>query len=166
MKKNTGKSFELDFKKSIPDDVYIYRLRDPSSSFAPSETTRFSIPNACDFIAFYGGVMHLIELKHTNGKSLPVKNIKPYQLAEMSKAAKHPGLNPIFVIHFSGTANTYAVCVLDIVNYINRGERASIPESYCKEKGITIESKKLRVTRRYNLTALFHKEAPKNESKT
>ena len=41
-----GKKFEEDIKKSIPDYVYCYRIKDPAQSFGrDSRFTRFSLKN-------------------------------------------------------------------------------------------------------------------------
>lgn len=39
---NEGKKFENDFKSSVPDTCWIYRLRDNASSFAGGNNTRFT----------------------------------------------------------------------------------------------------------------------------
>ncbi|AAK79196.1 recombination protein U [Clostridium acetobutylicum] len=69
---NTGKRFEEDFKKSIPEKYCVIRLKDSASSWNGGTSSRFTINNPCDYIVFANKWLHLVELKSHKGASFPI----------------------------------------------------------------------------------------------
>lgn len=68
---NRGKEFEnvfrKDWQKSFPN-TFLMRLPDQTSGFYGSK-------NPCDFIAYNGQTLFLIECKACSGASIPLKNL-------------------------------------------------------------------------------------------
>ena len=84
---NSGKQFEADFKASVPNNAYYYRLRDGTSSWDKGENTRFQMTNDYDNLIFYNGTLYLLELKNTKGKSIPFTNFKDKQFEGLLKGS-------------------------------------------------------------------------------
>ena len=86
-----GKKFENDFKSSVPDTCWIYRLRDNASSFSGGNNTRFASSNICDYILFddMTRTLYLIECKSTKGTSVPLSMIRNNQIEGLQEASKH-----------------------------------------------------------------------------
>lgn len=97
-KKNEGKRFEEDFRNSIPDNVFCYRIKD-SSNF--QQTTK----NMCDFIIFESPYLFLLELKSTksNQFSTDEKIIKQHQIDSLYEAhMKHLFVYGGFILNYRG----------------------------------------------------------------
>ena len=48
MANNIGKKFENNWKASMPNDIFYYRLKDQAQSFGGASKLRFSLKNPCD----------------------------------------------------------------------------------------------------------------------
>ena len=86
---NSGKKFEENFKKSVPENVFYYRFRDGTSSWDKSSKMRFQAKNICDCMLHDGEYLYLLELKNHKGKSLPLSAIRQNQVDDLLLAAKH-----------------------------------------------------------------------------
>ena len=120
--KNTGKIFEQDWKKSMPDYCLTIRLPDPPQAFTQRSDTRFSHKNPCDYIIFSGKhrILFPMELKSTKYKSFsvqltedeePNKMVKYHQIKGLTDMARCVNVEPAFVFNFrdeeAGTQVTY-----------------------------------------------------------
>ncbi len=97
-KKNEGKKFEEDFRNSIPDNVFCYRIKD-SSNF--HQTTK----NMCDFIIFESPYLWLLELKSTKANQISTdeKIIKQHQVDSLYEAqTKHLFVECGFILNYRG----------------------------------------------------------------
>lgn len=161
MPKNEGKKFEEDFKKSCDntDGVFFYRLKDGSASWGGNDLTRFQAKNDFDnFIySIYG--LCLLELKSTLGKSLPLGNIKQSQIDGLNKAANKniDKLYAGFIINYRDCEETYYISVQQLNDFINKNERKSIPIDFCRDNGLKLSGKKLKVRYRYNIDEFIKK---------
>ena len=74
---NSGKRFEDNFKKSVPDYCYCHRLKDSSQSFIDSGLSDFSWQNPCDFYLFdtKNRIFYANELKSSKQKYITFENI-------------------------------------------------------------------------------------------
>lgn len=152
---NEGKNFELDFQKSVEEDIFLYRLRD-CAGWQTGEATRFAPKNICDYIGFYNGILYLLELKSTKLKSLPFNNIKDNQLNELLKANAYKDIKCYIVINFRELEETWGLNIADIVKLKEEGKK-SIPILYCRENGIKLEHIKKRVRYKYDIKNFFNK---------
>lgn len=160
---NHGKRFEKDFQDSAEKVMFIYRLRDPGSSFnikcqdCPKQVTRFSFKNMCDFIAFSTPMLYLLELKSTKSKSFPfasiMKNEKDKRIEQMViEEKRRSNVKSYIVFNFRGDDNlTYAVTAFYVLNYMKMGLRKSIPFDFIEKHGIMIASKKKLVRYSYDI---------------
>ena len=92
---NTGKVFEAQFKKSVPDYALLYRLPDSAQSFGgQSQNIRFSNKSPFDFILWdsHAHILYALEMKTVAGKSISferdkskTKDIHRHQIDELNK---------------------------------------------------------------------------------
>ena len=146
---NNGKRFEENFRKSVPKDVFYYRFKDGTASW-DGANTRFQHYNICDCMIFTGR-LYLLELKSTQGKSLPITRIRQSQLRELTSTLIYENIVAGLVINFSDTEDTFFLHIEKLVNFIDRDERKSIPLVYLEEHGVRIENKKLKVNYKYKV---------------
>lgn len=166
---NSGKEFEADWRRSVPPDVWHYRLRDSPATFygGAQEGIRFAQDNICDCILYRSPYIHLVELKTVAqspaglgamfGKFDPEKGRykKQKHLEDMDAAAAHPGVVASVVISYRASGYTYVVPVSRILSFLNAAihgcGRKSIPESWCLEHGAQVPQRLLRTHYRYDV---------------
>ena len=151
--KNEGKKFEEDFKKSVPETVYFYRLRDGTASWDGGENTRFQASNICDCL-LYDGNFYMFELKSHKGKSIPFSAFRDVQVTELATACEY-GVKAGFVINMRDAEQTYYLTAMAVKEYTLTADRASIPLDYMKENGILLKAEKKRVRWRYDVSELL-----------
>lgn len=152
---NIGKVFEADYIKSLPSNVFSYRLRDSAATWQGGSNTRFATSNICDFIVFTQGTLYLLELKSHKGKSIPLTCIKLKHLVDMVDAEKYHGVKSYIVFNFSTEAKTYQVKASDILEFYQAGMRKSIPISFIEEHGQLIEQELKKTHYKYNLEGVY-----------
>lgn len=164
--KNEGKLFEDDWKKSIPEDFYFYRLRDPASSFNPNEQSglRFSWQNDYDCFMFYKDALYPLELKSTQGTSFSFqktkedknKMIKIHQIDGLMKAQIHEGIYAGFLFNFRSVERTYWMCIKDFYLFYKFTDKGSINEKDIKENnGILVPQHKKKVRYTYGVMKMI-----------
>ena len=149
--KKSGKRFEENWKASMPEDIFYYRLRDGSGAWGGNDKVRFQKENICDCIIFDGDYLYTLELKSTKAKSLPYANIKDHQINDLEWCSEVANVISGFVIEF----DSYNECFFIEINvfkdfYINE-QRKSLPIDFCRKNGTKIEIKNLKVNRRFNI---------------
>jgi recombination protein U len=146
---DAGKAFEQDFRNSVPEHVFVLRLKD-TAGWSNAENTRFSSSNLCDFIMFDGSVLYLVEVKSHLGKSIPHGKLK--QVGAMKDiVSKH--VVPCFVLNFRGLSETYMVRADRIAEVLE--ERKSVPVDFCRKEGLFIPQRLKRTRWSYDLEILF-----------
>lgn len=160
---NPGKSFENNFSKSIPEDIYCLRIKDSASSFSPNSKSRFTSNNPFDFLIFYNGILFPLELKSTKSKSLSIqiseddkgKEIKYHQIKSLEEANKYKKIISGFIFDFRGN-KTYWMYIEDFLNFLKENNKKSINiNDVEKYNGIEIRKKKLRVNYRYDIKKII-----------
>ena len=75
---NVGKQFELNFKKSMPDYVLLYRLPDSAQSFGTNSKLRFSRKSPFDYLMWDSQRhrLYALELKTVKGISISFERDK------------------------------------------------------------------------------------------
>lgn len=144
MAKNSGKIFEEDFKKSIPDYCLLIRLPDPPQSFTQRSDTRFSKKNPCDFIMYdsKSRLLFALELKTTKYKSMSFddinnseeqnKMIHRHQIIGLTNYSKYDGVCAGFIFNFRDEKNnverTYFQRIDDFNKMANKIDKKSFNE--------------------------------------
>lgn len=148
---NSGKRFEENWKKSIPEDIFYYRLRDSSNTWSNGDKTRFTPSNICDCIIFDGEILFTLELKSTKGKSLPYTNIKNHQIDDLKWCSEFANVISGFVIEFDSIDECYFIEINDFEAFKQESNRKSLPVDFCRENGLKIDFKKLKINRRFDI---------------
>ena len=140
MAQNVGKIFEKDFSSSCPSDMFIYRVPD----------IRYGVKSICDFLLYSYPRLFLLELKSTQEKTFPIKNIAPHQLENMSKFNKN-NMIAGFIINFRHHDMTYFIRG-DVLQYIITQQNLTrLSVELLEEHGVLIPQEKKRTRFRYNL---------------
>ena len=156
--KNEGKKFEEDIKSSVPDNCWIYRLRDNASSFANGTNTRFTSSNICDYILLddITKTLFLIECKSTNNTSVSLNMIRENQIEGLKDASKHNLIAGLLVNFRNEHNDTFFILIdkyLKMMEYLNK---KSFNIHDLENIGATrIESEKKRTRYRYNINKMI-----------
>lgn len=149
--KNNGKRFEENWKNSISEEIFYYRLRDSSNTWSNGDKTRFTPSNICDCIIFDGEILFTLELKSTKGKSLPFNNIKEHQIKDLLWCSEFANIVSGFVIEYSDFDECYFIEISIFKKFFDKKERKSLPIDFCRKNGIKIGVEKLKINRRFNV---------------
>ena len=151
---NCGKLFEQDFKSSVPETCWVYRLRDNASSFAGGTNTRFTSSNICDYIMLddITRTLFLIECKSTKGNSMSFNMIRQNQIQGLQESSKHH-LVAGMLLNFRNEKNdTFFVLIDDFLDMMNSINKKSFNIKDLESIGATrIESEKKRTRYRYDI---------------
>ncbi len=153
-KKNEGKRFEEDFKNSIPEEWFSYRLRDSSGSWSNTDVSRFTPTNICDFFIFTGRDLFGVECKSFKGKSIPYANIKDNQLNGLTKISEYYNAEGLFIFNFRDLAETYVVNAEKITKQKELGLRKSLSLAEIRELGHQMPQTLKRIRYKYDLIIL------------
>lgn len=161
-----GKIFEQQWKKSINENMYYFRLKDNPSSFGRDSTyVRFTLDNPYDCFIFYNRFLFPMELKSTELTSMSLqrckedkgKMIKLHQIESLSKSNKYDGIFAGFVFDFRSTDNTYWLSIDNFSLFLSENDKKSINEKdIIKYKGIKVQKSKKRVKYLYNIKELLN----------
>lgn len=166
---NEGKKFEGDFKSSIPDKYFIYKLKDSAGAWQGGNMTRFASSNICDFVVFANKWLFLLELKSVATKRIPLTpirkdskkriksygNIKKCQLDGMMAQISKENVEAGFLFNFRPVEETYFVEVSKVVKHFIDENKSSIPLDWCKQYGTLIPQHKKVSRYSYDLSVLF-----------
>lgn len=154
MAQNAGKIFEADIKASVPDNCWIYRLRDNASSFAGGNNTRFTSSNICDFLLFEDRTktLYLLECKSTKGTSIPLTMVRGNQIKGLQEASQHRLIAGL-ILNFRNTDNdTFFITIDDFVNMINSiGKKSFNIRDLEANNAMRIKCEKKRSRYKYNI---------------
>ena len=157
---NAGKLFENDFKKSIPDTCWVYRLRDNASSFANGDNTRFTSSNICDFILLDDNTktLFLIECKSTKSTSLSLSMLRENQIKGLFEATKHNLVAGLLVNFRNKDNDTFFIPIQEFINMLDTLNKKSFNLKDLENiNAIRISSSKKRTRYSYDI-AKFIKE--------
>lgn len=160
-----GRNFELQWKNSVPDNIYHFKLRDSAASFGQdSASARFSWTNPYDFFIFYNGFFFPIELKSTTQSSFSIERvrergksyaIKRGQIDGLTKASMYDRIFAGFVFDM-GERGTYWMDIKDFNLFLEENEKKSINQKdIIKYKGIEVDKKLKKVNYSYNVKGLL-----------
>jgi recombination protein U len=148
---SAGKSFEQDFKKSVPEDVFYYRFRDGTSSWDKGEMTRFQQTNICDCMMYDGNNLYLLELKSHKGRSIPFTCVSEHQVKDLSEVARYVNVNAGMIFNFRDLSQTYYIPIDEIEKFHTAAERKSFPLEFAMQYGVKIKQTILRTRYKYDI---------------
>ena len=158
--KSVGKVFEENWKKSVPENIWIYRPPDAAQSFNQSSKLRFSQKSPCDYMMFDGYHFFCLELKSVAGKSISFERTKNdkgeihyHQIEYLKSCLNYKNIIPGLIIDFRETDNTWFLNIKEWDDLINSISKKSFNESdlISYSHPILISKKKLKVNYRYNI---------------
>lgn len=163
MAQNIGKKFENNFKASMPDDVFYYRLKDSAQSFYQSNNLRFSSKNPCDAFLYKYPMFVAIELKNVASTSISFERNKTekgvihfHQIEALRKFASYKGIVAGFVLNFRHKDGTEICYFLHIKNFDkmieNINKKSFNEKDLLKNNPIVIENIKKRTNYTYNVS--------------
>lgn len=156
--KNKGKKFEDDIKSSVPNNCWIYRLRDNASSFANGSNTRFTSSNICDYILLddVTKTLFLIECKSTKGTSIPLTMIRDNQIEGLKDASRHQLVSGLLVNFRNEKNDTFFILIDKYLDMMKSLNKKSFNIHDLENIGATrIESDKKRTRYRYNISKMI-----------
>ena len=177
-KRNPGKQFEDQFKKSLEDyrdkvGGYVKRFPDSPMSFNAKlqEMTRFTLKNPYDYFAFYYPNFFAFELKSTQGTSYSIaqdsskkeekKMIKYHQIEGLREAQKAKGGYGGFVFNFRTSDEntkdtTYYMNIEDFDKWNNKTSKGSINQKdIALNGGILIKQELIRTNYSFDIEKLI-----------
>ena len=150
---NRGMNLEQDLNDSnnyylVNDIAIIYKKPTPitinkvdykSRVDAVIKEAHFKIPSTTDYNGIYKGRYVDFEAKETKSTtSFPLNNIHNHQIEHLKKIYKHGGIGFI-IVRFTSLNKTYLLFINDLINFLNKNERVSIPVNYFEEFGHIIK---------------------------
>lgn len=166
-----GKQFELDFKNSIPINVWFYRFKDapndPRDYQAEADSNKhfkkvFTQRNICDCAMFANGLFFLLELKSLKGKSYSFTNTRDKQELDLSAAATF-GINAGLIINFRDVNETFYIDIRHYKKLKDTSCRKSIPIDVMRTECIIITQNQPRTHWKYDISGFIYNY--KNEQK-
>ena len=168
MARSVGKTFEDNFKKSIPDYVLSYRPPDSAQGFdvGASNKLRFSRHSPCDLMIFDGtrNLFLTLELKTFQGSCSFERTkeekgiIHHYQIKSLKDFAQYERVISGLVLDFRSTGNTYFLNINQWDEFISHIEKKSFNEKdlLTYADPILIEKRKLKVNYRYDIESFLN----------
>lgn len=172
MATNVGKRFEENWRKSVPDNVLYYRLKDQAQSFSRFSDLRFSSKNPCDCFLFSSPYLFALELKSVGTTSISfeseedekkknTKVIHYHQIKGLREFAGYKNVIAGFLFNFrkkDGTEITYFQHINDFDQMIDSINKKSFNEKDLMQfNPIIVNSRKLKVNYRYYVSELLDK---------
>lgn len=158
--KSVGKVFEENWKKSVPENIWIYRPPDAAQSFNQSSNLRFSQKSPCDYMMFDGYHFFCLELKSVAGKSISFERTKKdkgvihyHQIEYLKSCLNYKNIISGLIIDFRGTGNTWFIHINRWDALINSITKKSFNESdlLSYSHPLLISKKKLKVNYKYDV---------------
>lgn len=127
------------YKKPTP--VKITKVDYPSRSAAVIKEAFFTTPSTTDYNGLYKGKYIDFEAKETNSKSsFALSNIHKHQIKHLENIYRHGGIS-FLIIRFNKLNKTYLLKAEDLINFLEKEKRKSIPLDFFEKYGIIIEEK-------------------------
>lgn len=170
---NVGKQFELNFKKSVPEYVLLYRLPDSAQSFGTNSNLRFSRKNPFDYLMWdsHNHVLYALELKTVKGISISFekdtenkdgkknsREIHLHQIKGLNEWNKYDGIICGFVIEFRQITTTIFLEIESFNQLIKQITKTSFNYNNVVQSGLPytiIPQKKKRTQYRYEIEKML-----------
>lgn len=169
MATNVGKRFEENWKKSIPDNVMYYRLKDSAQSFGGCSNLRFSSKNPCDCFLFSSPYLYALELKSVGTSSIFFERTKEekgvihyHQIKGLREFVGYKNVVAGFLFNFrkKDTEITYYQHISDFDKMIDSIDKKSFNEKdLAKFNPYIVNNRKLKVNYRYDVADLLNRIA-------
>ena len=124
-----------------PTPITINKVDYKSRNDAIIREARFKIPSTTDYNGIYKGKYIDFEAKETKNKtSFPLSNIHKHQIEHLRSIIKHGGI-AFLIVRFITYNKTYYLDAKEIMSFLEKNERKSIPIEFFEQKGYIIPDK-------------------------
>lgn len=124
-----------------PTPITVNKVNYPSRIDAVITEAHYKTPSTTDYNGVYKGFYIDFDAKETKNKTaFPLSNIHNHQLKHIDSVLKHGGISFI-IVSFTAINKLYFLSGKDLIDFINKNRRKSIPISYFEDKGILLEYK-------------------------
>lgn len=173
--RNTGKIFEEQLQKSVPEYALLYRLHDSAQSFGRSSKLRFSSKNPFDFLMWDSKrhILYALEMKTVKGKCISFERTKEdnydihlHQIDGLNKWNEYDGIVCGFIIEFREIEKTCFIDIADfnkLVNMISKKRFGIDDLDKCKIPYVIIPQKKLRSRYKYDIESFLNNSDKQNK---
>ena len=125
------------YKKPTP--ITINKVDYKSRRDVVIKEAHFKVPSTTDYNGIYKGKYIDFEAKETKcSTSFPLNNIHKHQIDHLVKIYNHGGIGFI-IVRFTKLNITYLLYIQDLLNFLEKENRSSIPISYFEEFGYIIK---------------------------
>lgn len=122
-----------------PTPITIVKVDYPSRLEAVIKEAYFKTPSTTDYNGIYKGKYIDFEAKETKNKDFfPLRNIHIHQIEHLRKVVNQGGI-AFLIISFTSTGQLYLLKAEDLLEFIQKNTRKSIPISYFKTHGYSIK---------------------------
>lgn len=126
----------LVYKKPTP--IQVVQVEYPKNKI---KEAYFSEPSTLDYTGIFQGKYLEFDAKETQNKtSFPLSNIHKHQLEHIKKVISFQGI-PFLIVRFNKQNQTFLLLGTDLLSFIDKNERKSIPLEYFEIYGYKIELK-------------------------
>lgn len=126
------------YKKPTP--ITITKVDYPSRREAVVKEAYFKTPSTTDYNGVYRGKYIDFEAKETNLNYFPLANIHKHQVAHLKKIIAHGGIGFV-IVRFNKFDKTFLLTATNLIDFIQKSTRKSIPVEYFEEKGYIVKVK-------------------------
>ena len=125
------------YKKPTP--IKITKVDYPSRDKAMIKEGFFTTPSTTDYNGLYKGYYIDFEAKETQSKtSFALTNIHPHQINHLENIDKHKGI-AFLIVRFSTLNETYLLTAKNLIHFISKEERKSIPIKFFRQNAYLIK---------------------------
>ena len=126
------------YKKPTPIQIV---KTDYSKNNAIIKEAYFKEPSTTDYNGLYKGMYIDFEAKETENKtSFPLSNLHMHQIRHIENIINNDGIG-FLIVRFNKLNKTFLLLGQDLINFIKKNTRKSIPINYFEEKAYLIEEK-------------------------
>lgn len=125
------------YKKPTP--IKITKVDYPSRDKAIIKEAFFTTPSTTDYNGIYKGKYIDFEAKETKSNtSFALTNIHEHQIKHLESIKKHQGI-AFLIVRFTNLNETYILMIDELLKFIEKNVRKSIPIEYFRENGHLIK---------------------------
>lgn len=126
----------LVYKKPTP--IKVVKVEYPQNKI---KEAYFGEPSTLDYNGIYKGMYIEFDAKETHCKtSFPLSNIHTHQLKHINNVISYGGIS-FLIVRFTTLNKTFVLMGEDLIEFIEKNDRKSIPIGYFEEFGYILELK-------------------------
>lgn len=153
-----GKKFELDFKNSAPDTVFVYRLKTRITPYKGDT-------EIADYLVYQRPELFVFELKSTKEQRLPFSMLRTNQVLGIREAVYKHGIAGGFVVQLRDPYSHWYIPIQVFDKYVERGKKSILLSDMQNDNDIIeIKFTMKRVTCKLDVQDLLNKIKERNDA--